>query len=363
MEFSHRHSLVDWNHEKRRRVRTVQIGKMNPIMEAKPDFTPNNNERKTRDVKRGVFELARLHTREAWLCWYPAVWGACLAAGTQDITLDCSQFVQVLFGIWSSVTVTHCAFCTFNDICDTRFDARVERCKTRPLPAGMLSYSEAIITFIAWIPIVLATTNYTLGENGLITFAPVWLLSLTYPFMKRLITFPQLVLGAIIGAAVFPGWSAITGSLHGLGQAVPLFAATFSWVVYFDVFYAVQDREDDAKIGVKSLAVLLGNKAWIFLSLLGLLQVASFAITAVKANMSWIFWIFGIGVWAANIPWHVLSLDMTNRRSGGKIFKANIMLGLYMTGIAMTELVVTRVDLHALLHVVGQATRSMGAAK
>ncbi|KAI4088536.1 MAG: hypothetical protein L6R37_008180 [Teloschistes peruensis] len=323
MEFSHRHSLVDWNHEKRRRVRTVQTGKMNPIMEAKPDFTPNNKERKTRDVKRGVFELARLHTREAWLCWYPAG----------------------------------------HDICDTRFDARVERCKTRPLPAGMLSYSEAIITFIAWIPIVLATTNYTLGENGLITFAPVWLLSLTYPFMKRLIPFPQLVLGAIIGAAVFPGWSAITGSLHGLGQAVPLFAATFSWVVYFDVFYAVQDREDDAKIGVKSLAVLLGNKAWIFLSLLGLLQVASFAITAVKANMSWIFWIFGIGVWAANIPWHVLSLDMTNRKSGGKIFKANIMLGLYMTGIAMTELVVTRVDLHALLHVVGQATRSMGTAK
>lgn len=45
---------------------------MNPIMEAKPDFTPNNKERKTRDVKRGVFELARLHTREAWLCWYPA---------------------------------------------------------------------------------------------------------------------------------------------------------------------------------------------------------------------------------------------------------------------------------------------------
>ncbi|KAL8663149.1 MAG: hypothetical protein Q9202_004081 [Teloschistes flavicans] len=267
----------------------------------------------TRDVKRGIFELARLHTREAWLCC---------------------------------------------DICDGGFDAHVERCRTRPLPAGMLSYSEAILTFLAWIPIVLATTYYTLGENGLITFAPVWLLSLIYPFMKRLIPYPQLVLGAIIGAAVFPGWSAITGSLDGMDRAVPLFAATFSWVVYFDVFYAMQDREDDAKIGVKSLAVLLGNRTWIFLALLGFLQVAFFAITAIKAHMSWIFWIFGLGVWAINIPCHVFSLDMMNRKSGGQIFKANIMLGLYMTGIAMVELLVTRVDLRALLHVVGRATRS-----
>ncbi|KAL8687473.1 MAG: hypothetical protein Q9218_006365 [Villophora microphyllina] len=224
----------------------------------------------------------------------------------------------------------------------------------------MLSYSEAIITFAAWIPIILATTYYTLGENGLITFAPIWVLSLIYPFMKRLIPFPQVVLGAIIGAAVFPGWSAITGSLDGLDKAVPLFAATFSWVVYFDVFYAVQDREDDAKIGVKSLAVLLGNKTWIFLGVLGLLQVAFFAVTAVKANMSWIFWIFGLGVWAANLPWHVFSLDMANRKSGGKIFKANIVLGLYMTGIALVELLVTRVYLRTLLHVVSRGARSGG---
>jgi hypothetical protein len=73
--------------------------------------------------------------------------------------------------------------------------------------------------------------------------------------------------------------------------------------------------------------------------------VAFFAATAWKANMSSIFWVFGLGVWAANLPWHVLSLDMGDRKSGGRIFKANIMLGLYMTVVALVELAVTRVYL------------------
>lgn len=66
-----------------------------------------------RNVFQGIWELARLHTREAWLCWYPAVWGACVAASTQDTLLDIFSFGRVLFGIWVSITVTHCAFCTF----------------------------------------------------------------------------------------------------------------------------------------------------------------------------------------------------------------------------------------------------------
>lgn len=61
--------------------------------------------------------------------------------------------------------------------------------------------------------------------------------------------------------------------------------------------------------------------------------------------MSMIFWVFGLGVWAVNIPWHLLSLDLKDRKSGGKIFKANIMLGLYMTIVTVIELMVTRVDL------------------
>ena len=248
---------------------------------------------------------------------------------------------------WDKLTI-ECS-----DICDCALDAQVERCKTRPLPSGMISYGEAITTFLAWIPIILATTNYTLGELGVIAFIPIWILSLTYPFMKRIIPFPQVVLGAIIGAAVFPGWVAVTNDLNGLEKGLPLFAATACWVIYFDVFYATQDSKDDKKAGVKSIAVLLGDKTWIFLAFLAVLQITFFAVTAWKASMSYFFWVFGLGVWAINLPWHVLTLDLADSESGGKIFKANIMLGLYMTGIALVELLVMRVYLKSLLHVAG----------
>lgn len=315
----------------------------------------------SRDPARGVWELARLHTREAWLCWYPAVWGACLAAGTRDVNLDVATFARILFGIWSSVTATHCAFCTFNDLCDRNLDINVERCKTRPLPAGMITPFEATLAFCAWLPIVLATTYSTLGEAGVLTFIPVWVLSTAYPFMKRFIQFPQVILGAVIGGAVFPGWVAVTGDLNDVLQAMPLFAATLSWVIYFDTIYATQDRADDEKIGVRSLAVLLGNQARPFLVFLGVLQVGFFAMTAFKANMSMMFWVFGLGVWTLNLPWHVLSLDAKNPKSGGKVFKANIMLGLYMTAIALVELLITRVYLRSLLHV-GQRVIARGFA-
>lgn len=66
-----------------------------------------------RNTLRGVWELARFHTRESWLCWYPAIWGACVAASSQHVVLEPYDFIKVIFGIWVSVTASHAAFCTF----------------------------------------------------------------------------------------------------------------------------------------------------------------------------------------------------------------------------------------------------------
>jgi len=106
----------------------------------------------------------------------------------------------------------------------------------------MLTTTEAVLAFLAWIPITIGITYITFGHVGVVTFTPIWILSLIYPLMKRVIPFPQVILGAVIGGAVFPGWASITNSLEGLDQALPLFAAVFTWVVYFDVFYATQVR-------------------------------------------------------------------------------------------------------------------------
>lgn len=115
-----------------------------------------------------------------------------------------------------------------------------------------------------------------------------------------------------------------------------------------------QDRPDDLRAGVKGLAVLLGDHTAMFCAFLGLLQVFFFSVTALKAHMSTVFWVFGIGVWALNIPWHVISLDILDRKTGGKVFKRNIMLGLYMTGVALVELFITRVYLSSITQAGGQ---------
>lgn len=252
--------IMDHTEKPRYRANGNANGGLNGNVNGKIHARPSSPAlQQSRDVVRGVWELARLHTREAWLCWYPAgmqwclsflvangsdtsstVWGACLSAGSQDASIDLLKFLQIIFGIWSSVTASHCAGCTFNDLCDKDLDAGVERCKTRPLPAGMIEYWEAVVAFCGWMVVAVGTTYLTLGEAGVVTFVPVWVLSLMYPFMKRYTSFPQVVLGAVIGGAVFPGWASVTGHLHGLDQALPLFAATMSWVIYFDVFYATQ---------------------------------------------------------------------------------------------------------------------------
>ena len=222
-------------------------------------------------------------------------------------------------------------------------DKDVERTKRRPLPSGMIIYWEAVAVFVAWILIILAVTYYTLGAVAVITFAPIWMLGVIYPLMKRLMPFPHLVIGVVHGAFVFSGWASITDSLDGWEKGIPLFAAVMVWVIYFDVFYATQDYQDDKKIGVKSLVVVLGERTWMLVTVLGLRQLALFVLTALMAQLSYFFWVFGVGVWALNVPWHLRSLDMRDRTSGGKVFRANIMLGLYMTVVAVLEMLTTRV--------------------
>ncbi|KAF3095460.1 hypothetical protein TWF569_011639 [Orbilia oligospora] len=296
-----------------------------------------------RNTPLGVIKLARLHTLESLLCVYPAIWGACLSAGSHQKVFTPSSFLSVLFANWISMTIAHMAFCTFNDIVDRNFDGKVERTKVRPLPAGMISLRSAIIAFIVEMGLTVYISYATLGFDGALVCAPVWIASTIYPFMKRVVQWPQLVLGPIIGMAVFPGWVSVAGNLDTLRDAVPMFLATSAWVVYFDTIYATQDTNDDKKIGVKSLAVLFHNHMHQFLGFLGSIQIALLSFTARKANMSALFWSLGVCVWGLNIPFHLLSLDTKNPKTGGKVFLMNILLGLWITIVCVIELWTTTV--------------------
>ncbi|KAH8592119.1 UbiA prenyltransferase family-domain-containing protein [Bisporella sp. PMI_857] len=220
------------------------------------------------------------------------------------------------------------------DICDRKVDGKVARTKKRPLPSGMITYPEAMVAFILGVFISVGVTYAILGEETTIAMIPAWVGSFIYPFAKRAIWAPQVILGLTMAACVLPPWVALGNDWTDKGLPTSLFGAIFCWLVYLDLIYASQDRPDDEKAGVKSLAVWLGDNLKLGLSVLGLAQIIFFTQAGFQASVSTFFWIFGIGVWAMSVPWSVLSLNLQDRHSGGRIFLGNAVLVLYLTAIA-----------------------------
>ena len=147
-----------------------------------------------------------------------------------------------------------------NDLADRSFDGLVERTRHRPLVSGQLRPRHA------WGLLVL----FLLGAIGLLWFlnSLTWILSPValvlaglYPFCKRFLHIPQLILGVAFGWGGVMAWAAVRNELE--AETWLLFAATVCWAIVYDTIYAIQDREDDLKIGVKSSAILFGSYTWL----------------------------------------------------------------------------------------------------
>lgn len=147
-----------------------------------------------------------------------------------------------------------------NDLADRSIDRQVERTRLRPLASGALGVPEALATII--VLVALATWLLTFLNRLTIMLSPVaFLLAAVYPFSKRAVQLPQAVLGLAFGWGTVMAWAAVRNSLE-----IPvwlLYAATILWAVAYDTIYALQDREDDARIGVKSSAILFGTRTWL----------------------------------------------------------------------------------------------------
>ena len=148
------------------------------------------------------------------------------------------------------------AGCVANDIADRRFDGHVRRTRNRPLPAGELTVLQALCTLLA---LALACFALVLGLNPLARMLAVAGAgtALLYPLLKRWTHWPQAVLGIAFSWGVPMAFAAAQGRVP--PTAWLLFAASALWVVAYDTIYAMVDRDDDLKIGVKSTAILLGG--------------------------------------------------------------------------------------------------------
>lgn len=266
---------------------------------------------------RPYLRLARLDRPVGtWLLLWPGWWALGLASqGRPDLIL------LLLFGL--GALTMRSAGCCWNDIADRHFDGRVERTRTRPIPAGDITVKQALLFMLVLcllgLAILLQFNAFAIAV-GCLSLVPV----VIYPFMKRITWWPQFFLGIAFNWGALLAWAAVDGRL-GL-PALILYAAGICWTLGYDTVYAHQDKEDDALIGLKSSALALGGRTkpalWLFYGL----ALSGFTLSGLLAGMGPVY-LLGMAVCCAQMIWQILSLDLSRPENCLRIFKSNIGFG------------------------------------
>jgi len=180
----------------------------------------------------------------------------------------------------AGVVLMRSAGCAINDFADRDFDKQVWRTRDRPLAAGRISTKEALGLFAALAFLAFLLTLF-LNLYTIVMSVGGLLLAAAYPFMKRYTQLPQVVLGAAFSWAIPMAFAAEMNALPAIAWV--LFFANLTWTVAYDTFYAMADRDDDIKAGVKSTAILFGRHD---LLIIGLLQGVTLALLAIAGDMA-----------------------------------------------------------------------------
>ncbi|MFV8987298.1 4-hydroxybenzoate octaprenyltransferase [Serratia fonticola] len=210
------------------------------------------------------------------LLLWPTLWALWLAGGGVP-----SPSVLLVFVL--GVFLMRAAGCVVNDYADRAFDGHVKRTAGRPMPSGRVSEKEAKILFVS---LVLVSFALVLTLNAMTIWLSLAALALAwvYPFMKRVTNLPQVVLGAAFGWSIPMAYAAVSESLP--LSCWLLFLANICWTVAYDTLYAMVDRDDDVKIGIKSTAVLFGRHDKL---IVGVLQFATLLL------MLWVGYLMQLG--------------------------------------------------------------------
>ena len=251
-----------------------------------------------------------------YLLLWPALWALWIASEGNPSTWLTFVFV-------AGVVVMRAAGCIINDIADRNFDAHVSRTQFRPLASGEISVKGAATWFVllslfAFL-LVLTTNPLTIK----LSFAGI-LLAMVYPLMKRYTYMPQAFLGLAFGWAVPMAFAAVL-------EEVPLVAwliltATVLWATAYDTMYAMVDREDDIRIGVKSTAILFGDADRVIIGMIQVLFFTSMAIVGNQLKLGSSYYI-GLGGAACFAVYQQILIRHRDRDECLRAFQNNHLLG------------------------------------
>ena len=259
----------------------------------------------------------------SWLLLMPCWWSAALSAGVAH-RLDRLPLDVLLFFV--GAFVMRGAGCTWNDITDRDLDAKVERTRSRPIPAGQVSVKAALIFLVAQALVglvVLLQFNRFAIATGIASL----LIVAIYPFMKRITWWPQIVLGLAFSWGALMGFAATFGRLD--LTAFVLYAGSICWVIAYDTIYAHQDAEDDALIGIKSTARLFAERTHEALVIFYGMAVVLIGVAFALAGSGVAAWI-GLALFAVQLGWQVRRLDISDPALCLRVFKSNREAGLIL---------------------------------
>lgn len=263
-----------------------------------------------------------------WLLLWPTLWGLWVAAGG-------SPPVEVVLIFLLGTVLMRSAGCAINDWADRDLDGHVERTRGRPLASGELPPSAAL-----WVAAGLALLAFLL----ILPLSPVvWLWSLpalllaaSYPFTKRFLAIPQAYLGLAFGFGIPMAFVAVTGEVPTVAWL--LLAANLFWTVAYDTEYAMVDRADDLKLGIRTSAITFGRYD---VSIIALCYLASLVLLAVAAGLleRGIWWMFGLTVASGIALHHVRLISGRDPAACFHAFRHNVWYGAAVfAGIAVDYL-------------------------
>jgi 4-hydroxybenzoate polyprenyltransferase len=228
-----------------------------------------------------------------WLLLWPTLWALWLAG---DGAPDQGLFVIFVLG----VIVMRSAGCVLNDYADRNIDPYVERTRSRPIASGAVAPMEALTLFVALALIAVGLASMLNTPARLLAIVGA-ILTITYPFVKRFASVPQFVLGAAFGWGIPMAFAAQTGNTPELAWLI--FGTAMIWAVIYDTFYAMVDRTDDLKVGVKSTAILFGEADLFVIAGLQALMLVALILIGVRAELG--FWYYlSVLIAAAFMGWH-----------------------------------------------------------
>lgn len=254
-----------------------------------------------------------------WLLFWPGAWAVALAGSAVE------RWTLIIWLLVGSIAMRG-AGCVYNDIVDRDLDASVARTRSRPIASGAVSVKAAWIWLLSLCLIGLAVLVQLRLDTAILAIASLALVA-AYPFMKRITWWPQAWLGLVFSWAALVGWLESWGTLTAAGLL--LYGGTIFWVIGYDTIYALQDREDDALIGVRSSALRMGRHVrggtFICYTLALLLWAAAFWLHRPDP----LVWLTLLPM-ALHLVWQVATLRPDDGAGALARFRANRFAGLLM---------------------------------